>query len=107
MTPLMRENHREPLRGVRIDDAPLLLADVFAWNKVYRRAFWDRHRLRFPERVSYEDQPTLTEFLSAYKEYRRGEPGKDQSPSDIIVADLVARGFAVPGDAAARDDLHG
>lgn len=53
------------------------------------------------------DQPTLTEFLSAYKEYRRGEPGKDQSPSDIIVADLVARGFAVPGDAAARDDLHG
>ncbi len=63
MTPLMRENHREPFRGVRIDDAPLLLADVFAWNKVYRREFWDSHGLRFPERVSYEDQPTLTEAL--------------------------------------------
>ncbi len=63
MTPLMRQNHRDPLRGVRIDAAPLLLADVFAWNKVYRRDFWDRHALRFPEGVRYEDQPTLTEAL--------------------------------------------
>ncbi len=63
MTPLMRANHRVPLSGVRIDDAPLLLADVFAWNKVYRRSFWDEHGLRFPEHVSYEDQPVLTEAL--------------------------------------------
>jgi len=63
MTPLMRANHRVPLSGVRIDDAPLLLADVFAWNKVYRRSFWDEHGLRFPEHVSYEDQPVLTKAL--------------------------------------------
>ena len=52
------------------------------------------------------DQPTLTRFLSAYQDYRRGEPGKDESPSDIIVADLVARGFAVPADSAPHVDLH-
>ena len=48
VTPLMRVNHEHPLTGVRIDEAPLLLADVFAWNKVYRRSFWDAHGLRFP-----------------------------------------------------------
>jgi len=63
VTPLMRVNHEHPLTGVRIDAAPLLLADVFAWNKVYRRSFWDSHGLRFPEGVSYEDQPVLTEAL--------------------------------------------
>ncbi len=63
MTPLMRTNHQEALTGVRIDEAPLLLADVFAWNKLYRRSFWDRHGLRFPERVRYEDQPAVTEAL--------------------------------------------
>lgn len=63
MTPLMRINHERPLAGVRIDDAPLLLADVFAWNKVVRRSFWDAHDLGFPERVRYEDQPALTRAL--------------------------------------------
>ncbi|HEX6149533.1 glycosyltransferase family 2 protein [Nocardioides sp.] len=64
MTPLMRVNHRAPLVGARIDDAPLLLADVFAWNKVFRRAFWDEHGLQFPGgRTRYEDQPTITEAL--------------------------------------------
>ncbi|MGH3348358.1 MAG: glycosyltransferase family 2 protein [Nocardioides sp.] len=63
MTPLMRDNHRVPLAGARIDDAPLLLADVFVWNKVFRRSFWDEHGLVFPEHVSYEDQPVLTEAL--------------------------------------------
>ncbi|QZY29414.1 glycosyltransferase family 2 protein [Nocardioides coralli] len=63
MTPLMRENHREPRRSVVIEDAPLLLADVFAWNKVFRRSFWDAHGLAFPERVRYEDQPAITRAL--------------------------------------------
>ena len=46
--------------GVRIDEAPLLLADVFAWNKVYRRSFWDAARAALPRGVRYEDQPALT-----------------------------------------------
>jgi CDP-glycerol glycerophosphotransferase len=62
MTPLMRANHEQPRTGVRIDEAPLLLADVFAWNKVFRRSFWDEHALEFP-RVRYEDQPTMTQAL--------------------------------------------
>ena len=61
MTPLVRENHREPLRSVRIDDAPLLLADVFACNKVFRRDFWRRADLAFPEGVRYEDQVLTTQ----------------------------------------------
>ncbi|MDQ3889412.1 MAG: CDP-glycerol glycerophosphotransferase family protein [Actinomycetota bacterium] len=36
---------------------PALLADRTAWNKLFRRSFWDQHRLRFPEGVLYEDAP--------------------------------------------------
>lgn len=63
MTPLMRENHDVEHIAIQIEDAPLLLADVFAWNKVYRRSFWDEHRLAFPEDVRYEDQPAITRAL--------------------------------------------
>lgn len=63
MTPLMRENHEHPSRAVRIDQTPLLLADCFAWNKVYRRSFWDTAGISFPIDVRYEDQPALTRVL--------------------------------------------
>jgi CDP-glycerol glycerophosphotransferase len=36
-----------------------LLADRTAWNKVFRRAFWDRHGFRFPEGRLYEDIPVM------------------------------------------------
>jgi CDP-glycerol glycerophosphotransferase len=65
MTPLMAENHRTGGDAVRLEDRPLLLADVFAWNKVYRRGFWDAERLEFPVDVRYEDQPALTRALTA------------------------------------------
>jgi glycosyltransferase involved in cell wall biosynthesis len=35
---------------------PALIADRVAWNKLYRRSFWDAHDFRFPEGVHYEDQ---------------------------------------------------
>jgi glycosyltransferase involved in cell wall biosynthesis len=63
MTPLMRENHQEQRLGVGIAEAPLVLADVFAWNKVFRRSFWDAAELAFPESVRYEDQPAITRAL--------------------------------------------
>lgn len=51
---------------VAIDDRPLLLGDVFAWNKLFRRDFWDASGLAWAEGVRYEDQPTTTEaFLRA------------------------------------------
>ena len=34
-----------------------LLADRTAWNKLFRRSFWDEHRFRFPEGVVHEDIP--------------------------------------------------
>ncbi|KQT93601.1 hypothetical protein ASG49_00935 [Marmoricola sp. Leaf446] len=65
MGPLMRENHRHPRTGTSVLEQPLLLADVFAVNKVYRRAFWDDAGARFPVGTRYEDQPTLTRVLLA------------------------------------------
>lgn len=65
LTPLMRENHTRTRRRIRVDDAPLLLGDVFAWNKVFRRSYWDAQDLAFPVGVRYEDQPALTRALVA------------------------------------------
>jgi len=67
MTPLMRENHQQPRLAVGIEEAPLVLADVFAWNKVFRRSFWEGADLAFPEDVRYEDQPAMTRALVAAK----------------------------------------
>jgi CDP-glycerol glycerophosphotransferase len=36
-----------------------LLADRVAWNKLWRRSFWDEHGLRFPEGVVHEDIPVV------------------------------------------------
>jgi CDP-glycerol glycerophosphotransferase len=36
---------------------PGLRVDRTAWNKLFRRSFWDEHRFRFPEGVLYEDIP--------------------------------------------------
>jgi CDP-glycerol glycerophosphotransferase len=53
-------------RTLTIDQAPDLLGDVFAWNKLFRRDFWEEQGLAWPEGVRYEDQPTTTEaFLRA------------------------------------------
>ena len=57
--PWMRRLHR-PLRGARIEQRPEVLGDVFAWNKLWRRSFWDAAGLAWPEGVRYEDQPTTT-----------------------------------------------
>jgi CDP-glycerol glycerophosphotransferase len=36
-----------------------LLSDRVAWNKVFRRSFWDRHGFTFPEGKLYEDTPVM------------------------------------------------
>jgi CDP-glycerol glycerophosphotransferase len=36
---------------------PALLNDRTAWNKLFRRSFWDEHRFAWPEGVLYEDIP--------------------------------------------------
>lgn len=57
--PWMRRLHSSG-RGLRIADRPEILGDVFAWNKVFARTFWDAAALTWPEGVRYEDQPTTT-----------------------------------------------
>ncbi len=56
----MERNHAVDRDGVRVEEMPEILADVFPVNKVYRRSFWDALDLRFPEGVFYEDQPVMT-----------------------------------------------
>ena len=57
--PWMKRLH-SPGRGLRIAERPEVLGDVFAWNKVFRRSFYDGAALHWPEGVRYEDQPTTT-----------------------------------------------
>ncbi|CAN5527558.1 hypothetical protein BH11ACT8_BH11ACT8_17220 [soil metagenome] len=61
----MRRLHT-PRRATVVDQAPELLGDVFAWNKLYQRTFWEGVGLTWLEGVRYEDQPTLTQaYLNA------------------------------------------
>ncbi|MFI5865141.1 CDP-glycerol glycerophosphotransferase family protein [Streptomyces sp. NPDC051546] len=40
-----------------ISKFPALVTDRTAWNKVYRRSFWDEHAFQYPEGILYEDAP--------------------------------------------------
>lgn len=44
------------------------------------------------------DHGVVAAFLRSYENYRVVDIQRDASPSDIIVADLIDRGFAKPGD---------
>ncbi|QYJ03736.1 glycosyltransferase [Nocardioides panacisoli] len=93
--------HDADRRWLRIAERPELLGDVFAWNKLYRREFWDRAGLRWPERIRYEDQPTTTEaFVAAERigivpevvyHWRQREDGTSISQQRASVEDLRDR----------------
>jgi glycosyltransferase involved in cell wall biosynthesis len=58
--------HARARERARLDDVPEIVGDVFCWNKVFRREFWQRQGIRFPEGTRYQDQPPITEaFLRA------------------------------------------
>ncbi|MGW0393712.1 CDP-glycerol glycerophosphotransferase family protein [Streptomyces sp. NPDC003042] len=40
-----------------ISTFPALVTDRTAWNKVYRRTFWEEHGFQYPEGILYEDAP--------------------------------------------------
>lgn len=66
--PWMRRLHRD--RGAfTLEEHPELLGDVFAWNKLFRRSFWDRAELAWPEGIRYEDQPTTTRAFVAAERF--------------------------------------
>jgi glycosyltransferase involved in cell wall biosynthesis len=88
-------------RTLAIDDAPDLLGDVFACNKLFRRDFWEQQGLSWPEGVRYEDQPTTTEaFLRASRiavtsqvvyHWRIRSEGTSITQQRATVADLADR----------------
>ncbi len=59
--PWMRRLHDPPRPKTRAAQHPEILGDVFAWNKLYRRSWWDELGLTWPEGIRYEDQPTTTQ----------------------------------------------
>ncbi|MFC4010680.1 glycosyltransferase family 2 protein [Nonomuraea purpurea] len=110
-----RDAFARPMQRTHITRHPLLLRDRMLWNKVYRRSFWERLGLSFPERM-YEDQPVamaahvgarsvdvLARIVYHWRHrdepgtsitQRRLEPGnlRDRLLSVLQTADLLARG---------------
>ena len=56
----MRRLHRERRVRIGVDMHPEILGDVFAWDKLFRRSFWESADLTWPEGIRYEDQPCTT-----------------------------------------------
>jgi CDP-glycerol glycerophosphotransferase len=48
------------LTGTHIAKTPRLMYDISVWNKLFRRSFWDQHRLRYPEGMVWEDIQLMT-----------------------------------------------
>ncbi|MFB9165057.1 bifunctional glycosyltransferase/CDP-glycerol:glycerophosphate glycerophosphotransferase [Arthrobacter psychrochitiniphilus] len=57
-TKLSSRLHEHKRVGISISDFPDVLDDVFLWNKVFTRSFWDAKVAPIPEGVLYEDQET-------------------------------------------------
>ncbi len=89
--------------GTHIGKTPSLLYDISVWNKLFRRSFWDAHRLRYPEGMVWEDLQLMTrahvlagavdvipEFVYYWRERGVGELSITQNRTDITnLADRV------------------
>lgn len=51
-----QEVHAEDRLHITLSEYPEILHNVFAWNKVFIKEFWDKILISFPEGVLYEDQ---------------------------------------------------
>ncbi|MGW6060892.1 bifunctional glycosyltransferase/CDP-glycerol:glycerophosphate glycerophosphotransferase [Streptomyces sp. NPDC055189] len=56
-SPMFRKMMESDRSGTHVTRDWDLLGDRIACNKVFRRDFWDRHALAFPEGVLFEDTP--------------------------------------------------
>ncbi|MCC9145763.1 MULTISPECIES: CDP-glycerol glycerophosphotransferase family protein [unclassified Arthrobacter] len=52
--------HAQQRIGIHLADCPEAIDDVFLWNKVFVREFWDRCVGPIPEGIRYEDQETTS-----------------------------------------------
>ncbi|MFC8304530.1 CDP-glycerol glycerophosphotransferase family protein [Specibacter sp. NPDC057265] len=52
--------------AISLEEFPAILDDVFLWNKLFRKTFWDLSVAPIPEGILYEDQETTARaFLRA------------------------------------------
>jgi glycosyltransferase involved in cell wall biosynthesis len=98
--PWMHRLHTPARQGVRAAEHPEILGDVFAWNKLFRRSFWDSAGLSWPEGIRYEDQPTTTRAYLAGRfdvlqdvvyHWRIRDDGSSITQQRASVADLTDR----------------
>lgn len=58
--------HQKRRPRVTLRDVPEIIDDVFLWNKMFQRPFWDNEVGSIPERIRYEDQEaTARAYLKA------------------------------------------
>ncbi|UNK47447.1 bifunctional glycosyltransferase/CDP-glycerol:glycerophosphate glycerophosphotransferase [Arthrobacter sulfonylureivorans] len=57
--------HSEDRLGIKAEDFPEILRDFYSPNKIYNRYFWQRQNFAFREGVLFEDQPVITNALTA------------------------------------------
>ncbi len=97
--PWSRRLHQVLRRGVRLEEVPEVLANIFACTKVFQRAFVDRIDLRFPVGVRYEDQVPVTRAYLAATSF-------DILP-DVVYSWRSRRdGSSITQQKARKDDLH-
>ena len=98
--PWMRRLHHPRREGATAAEHPEILGDVFAWNKLFRRTFWESAGLSWPEGIRYEDQPTTTRAYLAGRfdvlpeivyHWRIRDDGSSITQQRASVADLADR----------------
>jgi CDP-glycerol glycerophosphotransferase len=60
----VNEVHGDRRERIRIEEFLPLLRNLYTWNKLFRRDFWDAQGLSFREGVAYEDQPIITQLYA-------------------------------------------
>lgn len=97
-----------------------LVTDRTAWNKVYRRTFWDAHGFRYPEGILYEDAPVsipahylassvdvLSDCVYHWRVRETGERSITQRSTDpVSLIDRVTSVRMVREALAARQDAR-
>ncbi|MGK3710681.1 bifunctional glycosyltransferase/CDP-glycerol:glycerophosphate glycerophosphotransferase [Arthrobacter sp. IK3] len=93
--------HQRERTGIRISDAPEIIDDVFLWNKMFSREFWNASVGPIPEGIRYEDQETTARAYLRARAFdvltpvlywwRIREDGSSLTQSKHLVEDLRDR----------------
>ena len=96
------EAFKETVQRTHVTQRPILLRDRTAWNKVFRRSFWDANSLEFPGTL-YEDGPVtlrahvLASSVDIFRDVvDTGEcavPVSSPSPSALVISPTSSSGW--------------